>query len=74
MHRSKAFMANLGEDILGHMEKTDKNITPAQLTMIASMADDYNKLCKFIEKHSEHKMHRDGHDAMMSTATTKNPY
>lgn len=54
MHRSKAFMANLGEDILERMEKMDKDITPAQLTMLASMADDYNKLCKFVEKHSKH--------------------
>lgn len=54
MHRSKTFMYNLGEDILKGMEKMDKNITPTQLTMLASMADDYNKLCKFIEKHSKY--------------------
>lgn len=56
MHRSETFMYNLGEDILGRMEKMDKNITPAQLTTLASMADDYNKLCKFVEKHRMHKM------------------
>lgn len=74
MHRSKTFLDNLGEDILGRMEKMDKSITPAQLTMLASMADDYNKLCKFVEKHSKHKMsaeeyHADNpHPAMPTTA------
>lgn len=60
MHRSETFMHNLGEDILSRMEKMDKNITPAQLTMLASMADDYNKLCKFVERHSKHKPDESG--------------
>lgn len=79
MHRSKTFLDNLGEDILNDMEKMDKNITPAQLTMLASMADDYNKLCKFVEKHSKHKMGETEHYAenprpAMAGAATKNPY
>lgn len=77
MHRSETFMYNLGEDILGRMEKMDKNITPAQLTTLASMADDYNKLCKFVEKHRMHKMgemeyHADNPRPAMAAA--KNPY
>lgn len=55
MHRVTAFMDNLGEDILSRMEKMDKNITPAQLTMLASMAEDYNELCKFAKNHHEYK-------------------
>lgn len=78
MHRSKTFLDNLGEDILSHMEKIDKNITPAQLTMLASMADDYNKLCKFVEKHSKHKMGEMEHYAEnprpMAGAATKSAY
>lgn len=61
MHRSKTFMYNLGEDILKGMEKMDKNITPAQLMTLASMAEDYCKLCKFVEKHSKHKMDESEH-------------
>lgn len=56
MHRAKAFLDNLGEEILQGMERMDKKITPAQLTTLASMAEDYNELCKFVKHHSEHKM------------------
>lgn len=71
MHRSKEFMSNLGEDILMRMEKMDKNITSAQLTTLASMAKDYNELCKFIEKHGGHKAHQ---DEGAPAASTKSPY
>lgn len=83
MHRSETFMYNLGEEILMGMEKMDKNITPAQLTTLASMADDYNKLCKFVEKHSKHKINMDKMDAgeyhaadnlRPAMAAAKNPY
>ena len=79
MHRSETFMSNLGEEILQGMEKMDKKITPAQLTMLASMADDYNKLCKFVKRYSEKKMGMSedgGHmaDNPRHMPMTKNPY
>lgn len=74
MHRAKTFMHNLGEDILKGMEKVEKNITPAQLTMLASMAEDYNELCEFIEKHGKHKMGMDEKVGVMENPDMHNPH